>query len=38
MGTALQKALVLIFSADRELLNILGTTARVSLTLSLIHI
>ena len=36
MGTALQKALVLIFSADRELLNILGTTARVSLTSSVI--
>ena len=36
MGTSIQKAIELIFSADRELLNILGTTARVSLTSSLI--
>ena len=36
MGTSIQKAIVLILSADRELLNILGTTARVSLTSSLI--
>ena len=36
MGTALQKAAALIFSADRELLNILGTTARVSLSSSVI--
>lgn len=36
MGTALQKAIALILSADRELLNILGTTARVSLTSSVI--
>ena len=36
MGASIQKALELIFSADRELLNILGTTARVSLTSSLI--
>ena len=36
MGTALQKAISLILSADRELLNILATTARVSLTSSVI--
>lgn len=36
MGTALQKAIALILSADRELLNILGTTARVSLSSSVI--
>ncbi|MCH5344610.1 MAG: ABC transporter permease [Acetatifactor sp.] len=34
MRTAFQKSVALIFSADRELLNILGTTARVSLTSS----
>lgn len=36
MGTALQKALALILSADAELLNILGVTARMSLQSSLI--
>ena len=36
METALHKAIQLILSADRELLNILGTTARVSLTSSVI--
>ena len=36
MGSAITKAILLILSADRELLNILGTTARVSLTSSLI--
>ena len=36
MGASIQKAIELILSADRELLNILGTTARVSLTSSLI--
>lgn len=36
MGSAMQKAIQLILSADRELLNILGTTARVSLTSSVI--
>lgn len=36
MGSALQKAIALILSADRELLNILGTTARVSLSSSVI--
>ena len=36
MGSSLQKAIELIFSADPELLNILGTTARVSLTSSVI--
>jgi tungstate transport system permease protein len=36
MGTAVEKAISLILSADRELLNILGTTARVSLTSSVI--
>lgn len=34
MGSAIQQAIALIFSADRELLNILGTTARVSFTSS----
>ena len=38
MGTAFQKAIALILSADRELLNILGTTARVSLTSSVLAI
>ena len=36
MGSAIHKAILLILSADRELLNILGTTARVSLTSSVI--
>ena len=36
MGASIQKAIELILSGDRELLNILGTTARVSLTSSLI--
>ena len=36
MGTALQKAIALILSADAELLNILGVTARMSLQSSLI--
>ena len=36
MGSSIQKAIELIFSADRELLNVLGTTARMSLTSSLI--
>lgn len=36
MGSSIQKAIELIFSADRELLNILATTARVSLTSSVI--
>ncbi len=36
MGSSIQKAIELIFSADRELINILTTTARVSLTSSVI--
>ncbi len=36
MGASLQKAVELIFSADPELLNILSTTARVSLTSSVL--
>ena len=36
MWTAIQKAIELIFSGDAELLNILGTTARMSLSSSLI--
>lgn len=36
MGSSVQKAITLILSADRELLNILGTTARLSLTSSVI--
>ena len=36
MGVSLQKAVELIFSADPELLNILSTTARVSLTSSIL--
>ena len=36
MGASLQKAVELIFSADPELLNILSTTARVSLTSSIL--
>ena len=36
MGSSIQKAIELILSADQELLNILGTTARVSLTSSVI--
>ena len=36
MGTALQKAITLILSADAELLNILSVTARMSLQSSLI--
>lgn len=35
MNTALQKAMELILSADRELLNILNTTGQLSLTSSL---
>lgn len=34
MGVSIQKAIELILSADRELMNILSTTARVSLTSS----
>ena len=36
MQTALQKALALILSCDRELMNILGTTARMTLMSSLL--
>ena len=36
MGSALQKAVALIVSADAELLNILSVTARMSLQSSLI--
>ena len=36
MGTALQKAIALILSADAELLNILSVTARMSLQSSLL--
>ncbi|MBQ6465371.1 MAG: ABC transporter permease [Oscillospiraceae bacterium] len=36
MGSSVQKAIELIFSADPELLNILSTTARVSLTSSIL--
>ena len=36
MGSSIQKAIELIFSADPELLNILATTARVSLTSSIL--
>lgn len=36
MGSAIQKAILLILSLDKELLNILGTTARVSLSSSVI--
>lgn len=36
MGSAISKAIELILSADKELLNILGTTAKVSLSSSLI--
>ncbi|MCR5087898.1 MAG: ABC transporter permease [Oscillospiraceae bacterium] len=36
MGSSVQKAIELILSADAELLNILSTTARVSLTSSVI--
>ena len=36
MGTALQKAMALILSADAELLNILSVTARMSLQSSLL--
>lgn len=36
MGSALEKAMALILSADAELLNILGVTARMSLQSSLI--
>lgn len=38
MGTALQKAIALILSADAELLNILSVTARMSLQSSLISL
>ena len=36
MHTAIHKAIQLILSADRELLNIIGTTGRVSLTSSIV--
>ena len=36
MGTSIQKAIELILSGDSELLNILSTTARVSLTSSVL--
>ena len=36
MGSSARKAIALILSADPELLNILSTTARVSLTSSVI--
>ena len=36
MWTAIQKAIDLIFSGDAELINILGTTARMSLASSVI--
>ena len=36
MGSSVQKAIELILSGDAELLNILATTARVSLTSSVI--
>ena len=36
MGSSIQKAIELILSADRELLNILSTTAKVSLTSSVV--
>ncbi len=36
MGSAIQKAIQLILTADRELVNILSTTARVSLTSSIV--
>ena len=36
MGSSIQKEIELILSADRELLNILSTTARVSLTSSVV--
>ena len=36
MGSAFRKAIELILSGNKELLNILGTTARVSLTSSVI--
>jgi ABC-type tungstate transport system, periplasmic component len=36
MWTAIQKAIQLIFAGDKELINILGTTARMSLSSSLI--
>ena len=36
MGSAVHKAILLILSLDKELLNILGTTARVSLSSSVI--
>ena len=36
MGTAIQKAIELILSGDAELLNILGTTAKVAFTSSFI--
>ncbi len=36
MGTAVEKAWALILSGDAELLNILGTTAKVSLTSSVL--
>ena len=36
MGSAVHKAILLILSLDKELLNILGTTARVSLSSSVL--
>ena len=36
MGTAIEKAWALILSGDAELLNILGTTAKVCLTSSIL--
>ena len=36
MGTAIQKAIALIFSSDPELLNILSTTAQLCLTSSVL--
>ena len=36
MGSAVHKAFLLILSLDKELLNILGTTARVSLSSSIL--
>ena len=36
MRTAIRKAIALILSKDAELLNVLGTTARMSLSSSLV--
>ena len=38
MGSAVHKAILLILSLDKELLNILGTTARVSLSSSVLSL